>query len=384
VKSKLKSVVTVIHSIQETKKLLIQQDELSDSKLEWQELQRNLKYLNKKQSLGWLCFLFSIINMEQKELNIKELKENHKTQYLAELFEKLEKEAAELIEMRESDPSVEDLVRDELTDINLQKDAVKLQLHEIVEAEAKEEEFPNELILEVRAGAGGDEAALFAEQLATMYSNYVVNSKWRIQTLEESRSGVGGYKEASFQISGQGVYKKLRFETGVHRVQRVPSTEKNGRVHTSTASVAILPIRKKPKIVIDPSDIEMELSRAGGAGGQNVNKRETAVRLIHIPTGIDVRSTAQRNQLKNKESAMTILTAKVEALAIEEEAKTYAENRAGQIGTGDRSEKIRTYNVLQDRVTDHRIKESWHNIEGILEGDIENIIEALERAAEEK
>ena len=318
-----------------------------------------------------------------QELNFEELKQNQKTQYLAELFEKLEKDAAELVEMRESDPSVEDLVRDELADINLQKDAIKVQLQEIVDAEAKEEQFPNEIILEVRAGAGGDEAALFAEQLATMYSNFSENSGWRVKTLEESRASVGGYKEASFQISGQGVYKKLRFETGVHRVQRVPATEKNGRVHTSTASVAILPIRKKPKIVIDPTDIETELSRSGGAGGQNVNKRETAVRLIHKPTGIDVRSTAERNQLKNKERALSILTAKVEALAMEQEAKQYSENRAGQIGTGDRSEKIRTYNVLQDRVTDHRIKESWHKIEGILGGGIANIIEALESRSEE-
>ena len=230
-----------------------------------------------------------------KELNIEELKQNHKTQYLAELFEKLGKDADELVAMRESDPSVEDLVREEMNDIKLQRDAIAVQLQEIIEAEEKEEQFPNEIILEVRAGAGGDEASLFAEQLALMYTNYASTKGWRVKTLEESRSSAGGYKEASFQISGDGVYKKLRFETGVHRVQRVPSTEKNGRVHTSTASVAILPIRKKPKVHIDESDIEVELSRSGGAGGQNVNKRETAVRLIHKPTGIDVRSTAERS-----------------------------------------------------------------------------------------
>lgn len=327
-----------------------------------------------------MALFFNFVSME--DLNIKELKQNPRTQYLAELFEKLENDASEVEEMRKSDPSVEDLVREELNNIRLQQDAIKVQLQEIMETEAKEEQYPNEIILEVRAGAGGDEAALFAEQLSQMYSNYAVTKKWRVKTLEESRAGVGGYKEASFQISGEGVYKKLRFETGVHRVQRVPATEKNGRVHTSTASVAILPIRKKPKVVIDESDIEVELSRSGGAGGQNVNKRETAVRLIHKPTGIDVRSTAERNQLKNKDRAMSILTAKIEALVEEQEAKKYSANRAGQIGTGDRSEKIRTYNVLQDRVTDHRIKESWHNIEAILGGDIENIIDSLERHAE--
>jgi peptide chain release factor 1 len=172
----------------------------------------------------------------------------------------------------------------------------------------------------------------------------------------------------------------LRFETGVHRVQRIPATEKSGRIHTSTASVAILPIRKKPKVEINPNDIEMETSRAGGKGGQNVNKVETAVRLIHKPTGIDVRCTQERSQLKNRERAMSILQAKLEQLAEEEANRTYAEKRAAQIGTGDRSEKIRTYNFLQDRVTDHRIKESWHNIEAIMAGGIEPIIEALAAA----
>ena len=184
-------------------------------------------------------------------------------------------------------------------------------------------------------------------------------------------------KEASFEISGEGVYKDLRFETGVHRIQRVPATEKMGRVHTSTASVAILPIRKKVSFEINPADLEMEFSRSGGAGGQNVNKVETAVRLIHKPTGLDVRCTSERSQAKNREKAMSILAAKLQARAEEEEAKKYAGVRKDQIGTADRSEKIRTYNVLQDRVTDHRIKESWHNIIGIFAGDIEAIIESL-------
>ena len=173
------------------------------------------------------------------------------------------------------------------------------------------------------------------------------------------------------------MYRDLRFETGVHRIQRVPATEKMGRVHTSTASVAILPIRKKVSFEINPADLEMEFSRSGGAGGQNVNKVETAVRLIHKPTGIDVRCTSERSQAKNRDKAMSILAAKLQAQAEEEEAKKYAGVRKEQIGTADRSEKIRTYNVLQDRVTDHRIKESWHNIVGIFGGDIEAIIEAL-------
>ncbi|MEN9524082.1 MAG: peptide chain release factor 1, peptide chain release factor 1, partial [Candidatus Parcubacteria bacterium] len=179
------------------------------------------------------------------------------------------------------------------------------------------------------------------------------------------------------EIKGKDAFDTLRFETGVHRVQRVPETEKMGRVHTSTASVAIMPIRKKSKFVINPADLEMEFSRAGGKGGQNVNKVESAVRLIHKPTGIDVRSTAERSQGANRELALQILTAKLEAMKEEEDAKKFSADRKGQIGTGSRSEKIRTYNFPQDRVTDHRIKESWHNLPGILEGRFDPITNAL-------
>jgi peptide chain release factor 1 len=216
-----------------------------------------------------------------------------------------------------------------------------------------------------------------------MYQRYGDKLGWATSVVYESKSALGGYKEAAFEMRGKDVYKKLRFETGVHRIQRVPATEKMGRVHTSTASVAILPIRKKVTVEINPSDLEMEYSRSGGAGGQNVNKVETAVRLIHKPTGIDVRSTSERSQLKNREKAMQILLSKLQLLKEEEEAKTHAANRKSQIGTADRSEKIRTYNVLQDRVTDHRIKESWHNIETIWQGEIDSIIDMLGVKSEE-
>lgn len=244
------------------------------------------------------------------------------------------------------------------------------------------EEFPNEIVLEVRAGAGGEEAALFAKELADMYTLYATLKKWGTTLLYSSPSSLGGYREAVFEIRGQDVYKKLRFETGVHRIQRVPATEKMGRVHTSTASVAILPIRKKTTIDIKPSDLEIETSRSGGAGGQNVNKVETAVRIIHKPTGIDVRSTAERSQLKNREKAMNILIAKLEAKKEEEEAAKYSADRKSQIGTADRSEKIRTYNILQDRITDHRIKKSWHNIEKIMNGEIEPILKGMQEYTE--
>ncbi len=230
----------------------------------------------------------------------------------------------------------------------------------------------NEIILEVRAGAGGEEATLFAKELAEMYIAYSVKQKWQVTEIDK----------LAFEIKGSDAYKKLRFETGVHRIQRVPKTEKIGRVHTSTASVAILPIRKKTSVEIKPADLEIEFSRSGGAGGQNVNKVETAVRIIHKPTGIDVRSTAERSQLKNREKAMSILTAKLEAKKEEEEAAKHSLNRKTQIGTADRSEKIRTYNILQDRVTDHRIKKSWHNIEKILKGEIEPILDAMKEYGE--
>lgn len=256
------------------------------------------------------------------------------------------------------------------------------QMDEVLKAEEGSEEFPNEAVLEVRAGVGGEEAALFAQELARMYQGYAAKQGWSVRTLSESKSDLGGYKEASFEIRGKDVYKRLRHETGVHRIQRVPATEKSGRIHTSTASVAMLPIRKKSRVEINPGDIDMEFSRAGGAGGQNVNKVETAVRLIHRPTGVDARSQSERSQAANREKAMAILIAKIEALEEEKEAKVHAAERKGQIGTGDRSEKIRTYNTLQDRVTDHRIKQSWHNLSGILQGNLDPILNALAAAAE--
>lgn len=244
------------------------------------------------------------------------------------------------------------------------------------------EKFPNEIILEVRAGSGGEEASLFAKKLAGMYILYAGLKDWSAQILYASLSPLGGYKEAAIEMKGEGIFKKLRFETGVHRIQRVPETEKAGRVHTSTASVAILPIRRKTKIEIKPSELEIEFSRSGGAGGQNVNKVETAVRIIHKPTGIDVRSTAERSQLKNREKAMSILSAKLEARSEEAAMAKHSLKRKTQIGTADRSEKIRTYNVLQDRITDHRIKKSWHHIEKIFDGEIEPILDAMKEYGE--
>ena len=310
-------------------------------------------------------------------MDLEKYLKNNKTSYLAESYKKLLQNEEETKKMIDGDPTLVDLAHSELEEIRIQKEVLWKQMEEILKEDEKIEEFPNEIILEVRAGAGGEEASLFAEELAHMYGRFAENQSWSVYPVDESRSSVGGYKEASFEIRGKDVYKKLRFETGVHRVQRIPATEKMGRVHTSTATVAVLPIRKKTNIEIKPADLEIETSRSGGAGGQNVNKVETAVRIIHKPTGIDVRSTAQRSQLKNREMAMSILIAKLQAKNDEEEDAKHSANRKSQIGTADRSEKIRTYNVLQDRITDHRIKQSWHNIEKILAGGIEPILEAM-------
>ena len=314
-------------------------------------------------------------------MDIELFKQNRKTQFLAESYEKLLREEKQILEMSAKDPAMKELAEEEIKNLKIQQEALQKQMEEIAEGDKQEEEFPNEIILEVRAGAGGEEASLFAYQLAQMYKRFSETQGWQFSVVDESKSDLGGYKEASFEIHGKEVYKIMRFETGVHRIQRVPATEKSGRVHTSTASVAIMPIRKKTVFEIPPSEIEMEFSRAGGKGGQNVNKVETAVRLLHKPTGIAVRSTAQRSQAANREKALEILTARLQMIKEEEDAKKFASERKGQIGTADRSEKIRTYNVLQDRVTDHRVKESWHNIEKIMDGGIGEIVEELAKSS---
>lgn len=315
-------------------------------------------------------------------MDIAKYQASEKTKYLAEEYSRLENLEQETRESAEGDAELLELAAEDLAKIAEQKADLIARMDEILEEEKAEDEFPNEVILEVRAGAGGEEAALFAEQLAEMYTNYAASRGWVVNLIHDSRAEMGGYKDASFEIKGRGVYKELRFETGVHRVQRIPATEKMGRIHTSTASVAILPIRKKTDIQIDEADLDIQFSRAGGPGGQNVNKVETAVRLTHKPTGIVISSRAERSQLKNREKAMSILAAQLEELRREEEDKKLASERKGQIGTGDRSEKIRTYNFPQDRITDHRIRQNWSNLEGILGGDLGKILEAIESEQE--
>ena len=319
--------------------------------------------------------------MDYDQEKLQEFKDHQKTQFLASQFESELIKLTDAQELADSDPEMAELAKEEIAQLTKQLQDQWDEMDRIVESSKEEEKKPYGVMLEVRAGAGGDEASLFAAELAGMYLKYAEVQGWPTVRNNVSATEAGGYKEASFEITGNQVYDHLRYETGVHRVQRIPATEKQGRIHTSTASVAVLPMRKKPSIEINPSDIDMEFSRAGGAGGQNVNKVETAVRLVHRPTGIDVRSENDRSQLKNRIKAMELLTAKLEALHEEEQAAKHAAVRKNQIGTGDRSEKIRTYNFPQNRITDHRIKESWHTVEATLGGALTPIVEAMQAAA---
>lgn len=301
-----------------------------------------------------------------------EFKKNFATAYLAEEYERIDKNAREAKEAAGGDPELMAMAEEEAVAAEARKTEILAEIKRILDKEKEEEERPRAIVLEFRAGAGGDEATLFAKELKDMYLKYAEAKGWAVRVIDD----------LTLEIASSDAYDALRYETGVHRVQRVPLTEKSGRIHTSTASVAALPIRTKPKFEMNLADVDMEFSRSGGAGGQNVNKVETAVRLIHRPTGIDVRSSSERSQKANREKAMQILSAKLDALHEEEEAKRHADLRSGQIGTADRSEKIRTYNFLQDRITDHRIKESWHNLPKIFAGNLDPIVETLKKAAE--
>jgi len=248
----------------------------------------------------------------------------------------------------------------------------------------KENDEPKAIIIEIRAGAGGEEAALFAADLFRMYSKYSYLKSWKQKVLDLRSAELSGFKEIIFEIKDGDVWSSLKYEAGVHRVQRIPTTEKSGRIHTSTASVAVLQKPKKGKIAINPHDLKIDTYKASGPGGQYVNKRETAVRITHLPTGTIVTSQTQRNLQQNKENALSILEARMLEKKIKEEEKKLKDERKTQIGRADRSEKIRTYNFPQNRVTDHRIKKSFHNIEEIMEGKLEPIISALQESLQKE
>ncbi|MEK7635979.1 MAG: PCRF domain-containing protein [Patescibacteria group bacterium] len=235
------------------------------------------------------------------------------------------------------------------------------------------------IIIEIRAGTGGDEAAIFAADLARMYQKYAAKKNWKFTLIDFNETSLKGFKIFVGKISGENVYEELKHESGVHRIQRIPKTEKSGRVHTSTATVAILPEVEAKEIEINPADLEATFSRAGGPGGQNVNKVETAVRILHKPSGIVISSRAERSQHANREAALSILRAKLFEIKKASETQALGTNRREQIGAAERSEKIRTYNFPDDRITDHRINKKWRNIESILDGNLEPLIEAFKK-----
>ena len=241
----------------------------------------------------------------------------------------------------------------------------------------KDPDDDKNIICEIRAGAGGEEAALFAGTLFRMYTMYAEKKHWKLEVLNENDTGLGGYKEISFMITGKGVYSRLKFESGVHRVQRVPDTESSGRIHTSTATVAVLPVVEDVEIEVNPADIKMEVFRASGAGGQHINKTSSAVRLIHEPTGIVVECQTERSQFQNKDNAMKMLRTKLYEIEKQKQDSEISNARKSQVGSGDRSEKIRTYNYPQGRITDHRIGMSIYQMENFLNGDIDEMVDNL-------
>lgn len=275
----------------------------------------------------------------------------------------------------ESDDDMRELLKEELS--NAKSEVERLEQELKVLLLPKDPNDDKNVIVEIRAGAGGDEAALFAAEIYRMYVHYAEKQHWKIELMNVDEIGIGGIKDVNFMINGNGAYSKLKYESGVHRVQRVPETESGGRIHTSTATVAVMPEVEDVDIVIDEKDIRIDVMRASGNGGQCVNTTDSAVRLTHYPTGIVVYSQTEKSQLQNKDKAFALLRAKLYDLEMQKQHDEEAELRRSQIGTGDRSEKIRTYNFPQTRVTDHRIGLTVHNLEEILDGDLEEILDSL-------
>ena len=307
----------------------------------------------------------------------KLMKEHASIEEIVQKFREYKKVKQSMEEAEElmQDPDMKELAEEEYYSSKEQMPKLEEELKFLLIP--KDPDDDKNIMCEIRAGAGGDEAALFAGTLFRMYSMYAEKRHWKLEVLNENETGLGGYKEISFMITGKGVYSRLKFESGVHRVQRVPDTESSGRIHTSTATVAVLPVVEDVEIEINPADIKMEVFRASGAGGQHINKTSSAVRLIHEPTGIVVECQTERSQFQNKDNAMKMLRTKLYEIEKEKQNSAVANARRTQVGSGDRSEKIRTYNYPQGRITDHRIGMSIYQMENFLNGDIDEMVDNL-------
>jgi peptide chain release factor 1 len=308
-------------------------------------------------------------------------------------LEKIAKKAEEIDELKErieennqiitaQEDELASLAQEELITLVHKKEQLDQELQDLFQEEtASSAGEPEAIIMEIRSGTGGEEASLFAQDLFRMYTRYAEQKEWKHTILDMNETEIGGLREGSIEFQGKQAVRKLQHEGGVHRVQRIPATEKAGRIHTSTASIAILPKPKKAQIQLNPAELKIDIYNSSGPGGQNVNKRKTAVRITHLPSGLVVTSQASRNQQQNRDFAMALLEARLLQKEQEATGAAIAGARKGQIGTGERSEKIRTYNVPQDRITDHRIKKSWHGIERILAGNLNEITQALHEAS---
>lgn len=340
----------------------------------------------------------SLINVEKRYNELSELMADQQIASDYEQMARLAKERADLQDMVEAfrryqsvqrelddstlllhdadqDPELQEMAREEVTrldaEVQMLEQALRLMLLPSDPTDSKN------VIVEIRAGTGGDEAGLFAADLYRMYSRWAEAQRYKVDVLSHNETGIGGFKEVIFSVRGQGAFSRLKHESGVHRVQRVPSTESQGRIHTSTATVAVLPEMSEVEVEISPNDIRIDVFRAGGPGGQSVNTTDSAVRLTHIPTGLVVSCQDEKSQLQNRARALQILRARLYALELDRQVEAQSEARRSQVGSGERSEKVRTYNFPQNRVTDHRVGLTLHRLDSVLEGDLDELIEAL-------
>lgn len=342
---------------------------LTDAQNRCQDIERELQLpetFNNPQKL-------KLLNIEYAELK-------EKIDLLLQL-QKLQDDLRQAEETLNStqDETLKTLAEEDAEYVKSQMSNVKCRLDEL---EPNNPLDKRDIIVEIRAAAGGDEAGLFAASLFRMYARYAEEKGWKTAILSSNRTGVGGFKEVIFEIKGQNVYSDLKYESGVHRVQRIPETEKSGRIHTSTATVAVLPEAKDIEVALKPEELRIDVFRAGGHGGQSVNTTDSAVRITHLPSGLVASCQDERSQQQNKERALTILKSRLLSLETEKQKNALDSARRGQIGRGERSEKIRTYNFPQDRITDHRIKKSWGQIERILDGELRTVIATLKKSGE--